>query len=82
MFGDNVYQQISGGAIGLRLTGVDDINIVVDAIEKGTRYVNGELIVTEEAKIEDELKNEDETTFNVIKNVGDDLYEFIKLTAV
>ena len=65
--------------IKLYMRYVDDINTLIRKTEPGTRYVDNELIITDEAKIEDERKQPDEITMNLFKEVAETIHESIKL---
>ena len=58
---------------------VDDINKFVKETAIGVRYVEGQLICTEETKREDEGKPADQRTFEVIRQIGDSIHPNIKL---
>ena len=57
---------------------VDDINLGVEAVNRNHEYIDGQLITTN-----DELNSDlpdDKNTFDIIKKVGDEIHESIKLT--
>jgi hypothetical protein len=57
---------------------VDDINLGTDAIEDRYDFINGELI-----EIEPDATNnikKDKRTFDIIRTIGDEIHESIKLT--
>ena len=58
---------------------VDDINLGTETVKQNYEYVEGKLIETNE-----ELSNEipaDKKTFDIIRTIGDEIHESIKLTA-
>ena len=58
---------------------VDDISIGVQAIEEGNEYVEGGLHRSEEERMNNRPR--DQRTFDIIRNVGDDIHKSIQLTA-
>ena len=57
---------------------VDDISIGVQAIEEGYEYVEGRLNQSEEEHMNNMPR--DQRTFDIIRNVGDDIHKSIQLT--
>ena len=58
----------------------DDITIVLKALEAGTKFTDGVLIVDQEKKILDEGKTDEEITMEVVREVADSVDEMIKFT--
>ena len=58
---------------------VDDINIVIKKSEPEVRFDGEDLIHTNEAEIEDELKPSDELTMGVFKTLAESIHNSIKL---
>ena len=58
---------------------VDDINIAAKGVPLGTRYVNGELILDQNAIESDKLIPGDKRTMEIIKCVGNDIHPSIQL---
>ena len=58
---------------------VDDINKYVKETAVGARYIEGQLICTEESRREDENKPADLRTFQVIKQIGDSIHTSIEV---
>ena len=67
--------------IQLKLYGryVDDINTLIRKIEPGTRYVENQLISTENGRVEDSLKKDDEITMTTFKEIAETVHNSIKL---
>ena len=57
---------------------VDDINVATDQVEEGTVYEGGALIQNEDR--EDGEIEPDMRTFNVIKDIGNEIHQSIQLT--
>jgi hypothetical protein len=62
---------------------VDDIDICSLKVQTGTRLVNDKLEWTEAWQLEDIQtgKNNDQVTIEIIRQIGDTVYDFIKLTS-
>ena len=58
----------------------DDILISATDIEKGTRLVNGNLVLQEEKKIEDKDKTDEGFTMEIIQQVANEVDPMIKFT--
>ena len=58
----------------------DDILIAIEALEKGTKYINGKLINDAEKKIEDEQKSDAKITMEVLKDVAEAVDKMLKFT--
>ena len=58
----------------------DDILLAIKAVEKGTEFSNGELIIDESKKVLDEGKCDTNITFEVIRDIGESIDPTIKLT--
>ena len=58
----------------------DDIFVAANAIEKGSRLENGKLIVDMNKKLEDEGKNDDTITMEIIRQVAEMMDPIVKLT--
>ena len=58
---------------------VDDIDTGMEAVEPGIRYFNGQLIITEESKKEDESVESDLRTFRVVQQIGNSIHPSIQL---
>lgn len=58
----------------------DDILLAIKAVEKGTVFRNGELIIDENKKVLYEEKCDTNITFEVIRDIGESIDPTIKLT--
>ena len=58
----------------------DDVTIVIRALEAGTKFKDGLLIVDLEKKITDGDKTDEEITMGVIQEVTDSVDNMIKFT--
>ena len=58
----------------------DDILIAIVSLEKGTTYINGELVVDEEKSKEDENKSDAEVTMEVLKTIAESVDSMLKFT--
>ena len=59
---------------------VDDTNLAGRQTEPGTRYNNGMLMVTDEAKNEDEGVPADERTMKVLQTIANSVHQSIRMT--
>ena len=59
---------------------IDDINLVTDALEPGTDYVDGKLVKTPEKEVEDMEMPADIRTMNLIKKIANEVHPMIKFT--
>ena len=58
----------------------DDILIATESLDKGTRFVNEELVKDEEMKIEDDHKSDTEVTMKVLQDIANSMDPMIKFT--
>ena len=58
----------------------DDITMMLEVIEKGTKFEDGQLVVDEGKKSNDEEKSDEEITMEVIKDVADSIDDMIRFT--
>ncbi|KXJ25566.1 hypothetical protein AC249_AIPGENE6319 [Exaiptasia diaphana] len=58
---------------------VDDINVVVGGVEPGTRYRNGTLAVTDNARREDSDCDADAQCMRLLRDVGNDIHNSIQI---
>ena len=58
----------------------DDIELVTEGVEKGTRLVEDELVVDETKKAEDESKSNANVTMEIIQQIANSINPMIKLT--
>ena len=58
---------------------VDDVNMATDAVDEGVEYVGGALVRNEDRRIDG--IEPDERTFNVIREVGNEIHRSIQLTS-
>ena len=58
----------------------DDIELVVESLEKGSRYMEGKVIIDEMEKSVDENKTDSKITMNVIQQIANNINPMIKLT--
>ena len=58
----------------------DDIELVTEGVEKGTRLVEDELVVDETKKAEDESKSNANVTMEIIQQISNSINPMIKLT--
>ena len=59
---------------------IDDINFMTEALEPGTDYVKGKLVLKPEKIDEDNVVSADIRTMNVIRKVADEVHDMIKFT--
>ena len=110
IFNKEIRLQISGGAIGVDLTGVmaqifmswwdkellktlnelrmevmlyeryvDDIDICINALPPGTRFINSNLEICDDEVDEDKNTPKDKRTMDLIKQIGDSIHMSIVL---
>lgn len=58
---------------------VDDINVIVGAVEPGARITGGMLTIDEESKAQNSYRNKDETCMKLLKEVGNRTHKSIKI---
>ena len=58
----------------------DDITMLIQSLEAGSKYEDGALVMDDDKKALDEGKTEEEITMEVIKNVANSIDEMIKFT--
>ena len=58
----------------------DDIEVVAESVEKGTRLVEGKLIIDEQKKVEDDLKSDTKITMEIIVQIANSIDPMIQLT--
>ena len=58
----------------------DDILIAIEALEKGTKYVEGHLIIDDIKKLEDEDETDTKVTMKVLKDVAESIDSMLKFT--
>ena len=59
---------------------IDDILIALESLEKGTKYVDGKLVIDENKKIKDEDKSDTKVTMEILKDVSESTDEMLKFT--
>ena len=59
---------------------IDDVNIVCDAVQPGTDYVTGKLVMNKEKEVTDMEKPIDMVTMNVVRKIADDISDMLKFT--
>ena len=58
----------------------DDILIAIEALEKGTKYVEGNLIIDDKQKLEDEDESDTKVTMQVLKDVAESIDSMLRFT--
>ena len=58
----------------------DDIEVVAESVEKGTRLVEGKLIIDEQKKVEDDFKSDTKITKEIIVQIANSIDPMIQLT--
>ena len=58
----------------------DDILVAIEALEKGTQYIEGKLVNDAEKKIEDEPKSDTKITMEVLKDVANEVDPMLQFT--
>ena len=58
----------------------DDITIVVESLEEGTKYENSSLINDSEKRINDEDKSDEEITMNILRDIADSMDNMLQFT--
>ena len=58
----------------------DDIAIVIESLEKGSKLVEDTITVDEMKKLEDENKNDTKVTMDIVQNLANTINPMIKLT--
>ena len=58
----------------------DDIEIAMDSLEKGSKLVDGKIIVDENKKLEDEKRSDSKVTMELIQEIANSINPMIKLT--
>ena len=58
----------------------DDINVVTEALAKGSKLVEGKLVIDEEKKQLDESKSDSKITMEIIREIAESIDPMIKLT--
>ena len=58
----------------------DDINVCTESLEKGSKLVDGEIIIDEEKRTIDEGKSDDIITMEIIREIAETIDPNIKLT--
>ena len=56
----------------------DDITLLLESLEKGSKYSNGKLIMDMDKKMQDEAKSDEEITMEVVKVIAESVDEMIK----
>ena len=71
--------RLSGLNINLKLHEryVDDTNLVTKQTEKGARYEDGRITVTEESRQEDEDVPDDERTMKILQKIANEIHEYV-----
>ena len=59
---------------------VDDVALLTDEIEKGSKIVGNEIIIDDEKKKVDENRSEEEITMDIIEEVAQSILKMIKVT--
>ena len=59
----------------------DDINLVAEAVEKGTKWLDGKLTIDETKRLEDKDKSDSKVTIEVIKEIANNVDPMIRLTS-
>ena len=74
--------RLSGLNINLKLHEryVDDTNLVTKQTEKGARYEDGRITVTEESRQEDEDVPDDERTMKILQKIANEIHPSIRMT--
>ena len=96
-FGNEIKKQKDGGPIGLSLTGEiadcfginlilyqrfkDDITIVTEELDKGSKLENGRIIIDENKRTMDMDKHGDEITMEIIVEIAESVDDIVKFTA-
>ena len=96
-FGNEIKKQKDGGPIGLSLTGEiadcfginlilyqrfkDDITIVTEELDKGSKLENGRIIIDENKHNMDMDKHGDEITMEIIVEIAESVDDIVKFTA-
>ena len=58
----------------------DDIEIAIESLEKGSKLMEGKIIVDEKKKLKDEYKNYNIITMEIIQQTANSINPMIKLT--
>ena len=58
----------------------DDINLVVEALQKGTKYYDGKLIFDESLAAEERNLHIDQTTMNVLTEIANQIHKMLSFT--
>ena len=58
----------------------DDINVVTESLEKGSKIVEGKLVIDEEKKELDEDKSDSKITMEIIREIAESIDPMIRLT--
>ena len=58
----------------------DDITVITESVEKGTKLVDGELVMDDHKKMEDERKTDAKVTMDIIVEIANSIDPMIKLT--
>ena len=58
---------------------VDDINVIVGAVEPGAKIAGGMLTIDEESKAQDSHRNKDEMCMELLKEVGNGIHKSIQI---
>ena len=58
----------------------DDTAIVIKSLEKGSKFENGKLFIDQQKYVEDETKNNEEITMEVLKQIAESVDEMLKFT--
>ena len=58
----------------------DDIEVVAESVEKGTRLVEGKLIIDEQKKAEDDFESDAKITMEIIVQIANSIDPMIQLT--
>ena len=58
----------------------DDIELVAESVERGTKLIDGKLVVDEEKKLEDASKSDAKITMEIISQIANSIDPMIQLT--
>ena len=58
----------------------DDITLVAEALEKGSKLVEGKIVMDEEKRKNDSSKKDDEISMEIIREIAESIDDIVKFT--
>ena len=58
----------------------DDIELAIESLEKGSKIIDGKIVIDKDKMVEDENKSDSKVTMEIIQEIANSINPMIKLT--